>query len=81
MRKADFIGLLFTGRKTSKDYKRSLQTQVSDEVLKNVPAKSESWLKSLSTPSRQFDNLQTNWFWAASSYQQQDMYIFQATPF
>ena len=47
---------LFTWRRTSKYYKRSLQRQVSDEVFKkNLQAKSESCLKSLSTPSMQFD--------------------------
>ena len=33
---------LFTWRRTSKDYKRSIQKQISDEVLKNVQAKSEN---------------------------------------
>ena len=43
---------LFARRRASKDYKRSLQRQDSDEVLKNMQVKSENWLKSLSTPSR-----------------------------
>ena len=42
---------LLTQRRASKDYKRSLQRQVSDEVLKNVQAKKPE----LSTPSKQFD--------------------------
>ena len=33
---------LFTRRRARKDYKRSVQRQVSDEVLKNVQAKSEN---------------------------------------
>ena len=52
---------LFTRRRASEDYKRGLQRQVSDEVQKNVRAKSENWLKSLSTSSRKFDLKASAW--------------------